>query len=105
MHALILLFHSCVPAYLFAFFYWHRSFRYFSSLLVTLFIRDHHIHVGFVFGSAFEIDGYNRMWVVDSGRINSGVAAAGAAKLLVFNLSSTPGMRFLYFRFPLSLLL
>jgi hypothetical protein len=32
------------------------------------------------------------MWVVDSGRINSGVAAAGAAKLLIFNLSSSPGI-------------
>jgi hypothetical protein len=42
--------------------------------------------------AAFEIDGYNRMWVVDSGRINSGVAAAGAAKLLIFNLSSSPGI-------------
>lgn len=31
------------------------------------------------------------MWVVDSGRINSGVAAAGAAKLMIFNLSSSPG--------------
>jgi hypothetical protein len=56
----------------------------------------------FVFGAAFEIDGYNRMWVVDSGRINSGVAAAGAAKLLVFNLSSTPGM-FSHSKLPFSM--
>jgi hypothetical protein len=58
-----------------------------------------------MFFTAFEIDGYNRLWALDAGRIGSQPAAAGAAKLLIFNLSSSPVTLLQNYTFPSNIVL